>query len=229
MFLPLSAGKRVYPGFPWATFCLVALNAAVYGLEMWLRYGVGREALADLIGMWGFTPAAVAAGSGGRAFTAFTALFLHGGLGHVFFNLIFLAVFGPPLEELMGGMRFTLFYVLCGLMGSALTLFMDPASPRPHIGASGAVAGALGAFLLLFPRRRIQTLILAFIPMRLPAWLLLGGWLLNQLLLGQAVLDAGVNFSRIAVWSHLGGFAAGLALAGLFLRPDVVFNRRPAV
>lgn len=228
MFIPLSAGRRTYPGFPWATLLIVALNAAVYAWEMWLRYSAGRGALVELIEAWGFTPAQVAAGAGERALTALVSMYLHGNLGHVFFNLLFLWVFGPPLEELMGSVRFAGFYTLCGLLGHALTLLLDGASRYPHIGASGAVAGVLGAFLLLLPGRRIYTLILVFIPMRLPAWLLLGGWLVNQAFLGQAVLDAGVNFSRIAVWSHLGGFVAGLALAALFLRPDVLFNRRAA-
>jgi membrane associated rhomboid family serine protease len=145
--------------------------------------------------------------------------------------MLFLWVFGPLVEELTGSARFLVFYHLSGLVGAALTLLLDRASPIPHIGASGAVAGVMGAFLLLYPGQRVRTLVFVGIPFwpRLPAWLLLGIWVISQATLGQAVLSAGINYSGIGVWAHLGGFAGGLALVMLFIRPDVLFNRRAAV
>ncbi len=231
MFLPLSAGRRAYPGLPWATLAILLVNGAAFAWEAWLLLGGGGSALPTFIQVWGFTPQAVLAQQGGRALTAFTSMYLHGSPGHIFFNLLFLWVFAPLVEELTGAWRFLAFYHLTGLLGAALTLLLDGSSASPHIGASGAVAGVLGAFLLLYPGQRVRTLIFIGLPLwpRLPAWLLLGAWLVDQAALGQMVLNVGGNYTGIGVWAHLGGFAGGLALVTLFLRPDVLFNRRGAV
>lgn len=231
MLIPLSAGRRAYPGLPWGTLLLIALNVLVFAGEAWLRFGVGGPALEALVSTWGFTPGLASTGSGAGALTALTSMFLHGGPSHIFFNLIFLWAFAPRVEEVTGTARFLLFYTVAGLLGALLTLILDPASLSPHIGASGAVAGVMGAFLLLYPGQRVRTLVFVGLPFwpRLPAWLLLGAWVLQEAVLGQAVLDAGVNFTGVGVWAHLGGFAGGLALITFCVRPDVLFNRRRAV
>jgi membrane associated rhomboid family serine protease len=231
MFLPLSAGQRTFPGRAWAAITIVLVNLLAFAWEVWLRFGLDGSALPRMIEVWGFTPWLVSQGMGERALTALSSMYLHGGPSHIFFNMLFLWVFAPPIEELTGSARFFLFYTLAGLLGAALTLLLDGNSLSPHIGASGAVAGVMGAFLLLYPGRRVRTLVFIGIPFwpRLPAWLLLGAWVVQEAIAGQAVLDAGVNFTGVGVWAHLGGFAGGLALVTLFLRPDVMFNRRGLV
>ncbi|MCI0556934.1 MAG: rhomboid family intramembrane serine protease, partial [Nitrososphaera sp.] len=114
-----------------------------------------------------------------------------------------------------------------GLMGSALTLLLDAQSLIPGIGASGAIAGVMGAFLLLYPSRRVRTLVfllLVFV-INIPAWILLGWWILQQAVLGQFVLNYGENLTGIGVWAHIGGFIGGIVLVWLFLRQEVMFNR----
>jgi membrane associated rhomboid family serine protease len=228
MFIPLSAGKRMYGTLPWATMVIVALNLLAFIWEAWLWGTQGRAGLAfGAFWPWGFVPGWVLQQEGKRALTAFTSMYLHADPGHIFFNMLFLWVFGPLVEDLMGAARFFVFYHLAGLVGAALTLLLD-ASTIPNIGASGAVAGVMGAFLLLYPGQRVRTLLLIPIPLwpRLPAWIVLGGWILNQAALGQAVLELGYNDTGIGVWAHLGGFVGGLALASLMLKPHVVFNRQ---
>ena len=226
MFIPLSAGKRSYPGQSWATILIILINLLVFAWEVWLAFGAGGRAWIDFVWRWGFTPGFITQGVGPRALTAVTSMYMHAGPSHIFFNMLFLWAFAPLLEEQTGSWRFFVFYTLCGLLGSVLPLLLDGASLRPGIGASGAVAGVMGGFLLLYPGQRVRTLVFVGLPFwpRLPAWLLLGLWVL-----GQAVLDAGYNFSSIGVWAHLGGFAGGLLLVTAFLRPDVIFNRRGAI
>lgn len=230
MFIPLSGGPRHYAGWPWATLLIVALNVAVFGGEVWILSTAGGRVLSQVIYEWGFTPALVRDQVGWRGLTALTSMYLHGSLGHIFFNLVFLWAFAPLVEEQTGSVRFLMFYTLAGLCGAVLTFFLDP-TPVPNIGASGAVAGVMGAFLLLYPGRRVRTLVFVGFPFwpRLPAWLLLGAWVLQAAVAGQAVLDAGFNNTGIGVWAHLGGFAGGLLVILLFLRPDVLFNRRGVV
>jgi membrane associated rhomboid family serine protease len=231
MFFPLSAGKRAYGTYPWATLAIITLNTFVFAWEAWLWATQGRLGLAlGAFWSWGFVPGAVLAQEGPRALTAFTAMYLHGDPGHIFFNMLYFWVFGPLVEDLMGSARFAVFYHLAGLCGAALTLMLDPVL-IPNIGASGAVAGVMGAFLLLYPGQRVRTLLLIPIPLwpRLPAWLVLGGWIVNQAAMGQAVLELGYNDTGIGVWAHLGGFVGGLLLASLMLKPEVVFNRQGVV
>lgn len=231
MFIPLSAGKRTYPGLPWATLLIFSVNISVFFWELWLNFNFGEDALWQAIRTWGFTPGLIDAGVGPRAFTALSSMFMHGSLSHIFFNLLFFAVFAPPVEELTGSWRFLTFYLCAGMCGNALTLLLDRASLIPGIGASGAIAGVMGAFLLVYPGRRVRTLLFVGVPLwpRVPAWVLLGLWILDQAVAAQAVIDIGFNFTGIGIWAHLGGFAGGLLLVTLFLRPDVLFNRRGAV
>lgn len=146
-----------------------------------------------------------------------TSQFLHGGLAHIASNMIFLWVFGPPLENRMGARRFFVFYVLCGIAASQAQVVAHLSSTTPMIGASGAIAGVLGAYLLLYPRSRVILMVPIFIIpyfFELPAVLFLGVWFLMQLsfgLLGQT------QEGGVAWWAHVGGFVAGLGLLFVFL------------
>ena len=138
-------------------------------------------------------------------FTPLSAMFLHGSLFHMVGNLLYLWVFGTPVEDLLGHARFALFYVACGLVAAAAHLASDPASYVPTLGASGAISGLLGAYAISYPSSRLRLL---WPRIRVPAFLFLGLWIALQVFFGIRARDAGV-----AWWAHVGGFAAGMALA----------------
>lgn len=145
-----------------------------------------------------------------------TSLFMHGGWLHLGGNMLYLWIFGDNVEDKLGHIRFLVFYLLCGIAASALHIFLEPTSTVPTIGASGAISGILGAYILMFPKARILTLIPIFIFIKiveLPAYIILGLWFILQffngmLSLGYATAGAG----GIAWWAHIGGFIAGLLL-----------------
>ncbi len=227
MFIPLTTGRKVYTAFPIATAVIVLINLIFFGWENWLFFGQGGEAWYAAVRTLGFTPGDLVRQVGWGGVTAFSSMYLHGGPSHFFFNMLYLWVFGPAVEDLTGSARFFLFYTLAGLMGSALTLLLDAESLIPGIGASGAIAGVMGAFLLLYPSRRVRTLVfllLVFV-INIPAWILLGWWILQQAVLGQFILNYGENLTGIGVWAHIGGFIGGIVLVWLFLRQEVMFNR----
>jgi membrane associated rhomboid family serine protease len=155
--------------------------------------------------------------------TPFTSMFLHGGWMHLLGNALFLWVFGNNVEDSMGRFRFIIFYLLCGLAAAAAQVFQSPASPVPMIGASGAISGVLGGYLVLYPRVPVNVLIPIFIfiqIVKLPAYLVLLIWIGMQLLNASTGLETGV-----AVWAHIGGFVAGLVLVKPF-ESDVLVKER---
>lgn len=161
------------------------------------------------------------------------AMFLHGGWGHLLGNMLFLWVFGNNVEDVMGASRFLGFYLLCGLAAAAAHVAVAPASPVPAVGASGAISGVMGAYLMLFPRVRVRMLF-PYIPpvwflrvIPLPAWLVLLWWFALQLLTGLPQLARlGEPSGGIAVWAHVGGFLAGVLLIRGFVREDRMEERR---
>ncbi|MCK6548660.1 rhomboid family intramembrane serine protease [Myxococcota bacterium] len=168
--------------------------------------------------------------------TLVTSMFLHGGWGHLLMNALVLWVFGNNVEDAMGRLRFVAFYVMCGLAAAAAQIAVDPASPVPMVGASGAIAGVLGGYLVLYPRARVNTLVFVFV-MQVPAWAFLVYWFVGQLALGlpQLVAVRPDVSSGVAVWAHIGGFAAGVLLVKLFEnrrlhdeRERIGFRLRPA-
>lgn len=154
-------------------------------------------------------------------FTPVTSMFLHGGWGHIIGNCLFLWVFGNNVEDSMGRLRFIVFYLVCGLAAAAAQVAIDPASPVPMVGASGAISGVMGAYLVLYPKVRVNMLFIFFIIIRiipLPAWLVLIWWFGLQLLSGLpqlSPLNPEVS-EGVAVWAHIGGFVAGVVLIKLF-------------
>jgi len=157
-------------------------------------------------------------------FTPLTSMFLHGGWGHILGNALFFWVFGNNIEDSMGPGRFLGFYLLCGLIAAATQILVQPASPVPTVGASGAISGVLGAYLLLYPRARVNTLIFFFI-VSLPAWLLLIWWFGMQVIAAYMTpLRADVS-SGVAVWAHIGGFVSGMLLVKVFSNPRLVAQR----
>jgi len=153
--------------------------------------------------------------------SAFTAMFLHGGWFHLLGNMLFLWIFGNNVEDRMGRLRYALFYLICGVIAGLTQLATDPSSGIPNIGASGAIAGVLGAYLVLYPRARVLTaitLLVFFAIVEVPAVLLLGAWFLLQVLEGSAGLVDAASTGGVANFAHIGGFVAGLVLVWLFVR-----------
>jgi membrane associated rhomboid family serine protease len=158
--------------------------------------------------------------------TPVISMFLHGSWMHLIVNALFLWVFGNNIEDVMGWGRFLAFYLVCGVAAAVAHVLVDPSSPVPTVGASGAVSGMMGAYLVLFPRVRVRMLFLIFI-VPLPAWLVLAWWFGLQVLEGLPGLSqAGDITGGTAVWAHVGGFIAGALLIRAFERPDLVEQRR---
>jgi membrane associated rhomboid family serine protease len=163
--------------------------------------------------------------------TLFTSMFLHGGWAHILGNMIFLWVFGDNVENSMGHIRYLIFYLLCGLGANGLEIYTAQASHTPGLGASGAIAGVLAAYLLMYPSSRIGTLLtIAFIPIpvRLPAWVLIGFWFVLQLFDGLATLSSQATQATggVAYWAHVGGFITGAVLIWFFRHPQRVDDLR---
>ena len=156
-----------------------------------------------------------------NTFTPLTSMFLHGSWMHLLGNALFFWVFGNNIEDSMGKVRFLVFYILCGLAAAATHIYFQPGSPVPTVGASGAISGTLGAYLLLYPKVRVRYLIWFIFLIRIvsvPAWLVLIYWFAVQVLTGLPELnrlDAEVS-GGVAVWAHVGGFVAGMLLVKLF-------------
>jgi membrane associated rhomboid family serine protease len=150
-----------------------------------------------------------------------SSMFLHGGWAHILGNMWFLYLFGDNVEDRMGHVRFLVFYLLSGLSAGAIHYWTNIHSTLPTIGASGAIAGVMGAYFVLYPRSRIITLVpIFFYPLflEIPAILFLFFWFLTQILSGSLALASGESFGGIAWWAHAGGFAAGIVLQFLFVR-----------
>jgi membrane associated rhomboid family serine protease len=156
-----------------------------------------------------------------------THMFLHGSWMHLLGNMWFLWLFGNNVEDSMGRLRFIGFYLLCGLAAAAAQIITSPSSAIPMVGASGAISGVMGGYLLLYPTVRVYTLVVLgfFITsMALPAWVMLGYWFLIQFVSGW--VSFGGEGGGVAFWAHIGGFAAGLALVKLFARSDYVAEHK---
>ena len=191
-------------GTPWVTWTLIALNVGIFA--SYFALFTNDLALANFFYRWGLVPRA--------AFpeTFLTSMFLHGGIMHLAGNMLFLWVFGDNLEDQMGHIGFLVFYFACGLAAAFAQVASDPDSIVPMVGASGAIAGVMGGYLLLFPKARVDILIILIIVFRIipvPAWLVLGAWFGIQLIQGSMIPTEG---GGVAYWAHAGGFAAGLIL-----------------
>jgi membrane associated rhomboid family serine protease len=156
--------------------------------------------------------------------TLLTSMFLHGGWMHLIGNMLYLWIFGNNVEDVMGHVKFVIFYVACGILAAMSHALTDPTSGIPMVGASGAISGVLGAYLLLYPRAQVLVVIPLGIFMKtmyVPAGFVLGFWFVLQLLSGGMSLGQGGG--GVAFFAHVGGFVAGMALIGLFKRPEVRF------
>lgn len=195
---------------PHLTRILITANVLIYFLA-W------TSEPAEAAFKYGMTPAIVLQGK--QLYTVFTSMFIHGGIAHLAANMLYLHIFGDNVEDNFGHIRFLFFYILCGLVADATHIFTTTDLMITTIGASGAISGVLGAYLLLYPRARVLSLVFAgwIFVARIPAILFLGFWFLFQLFSGTLVLASEVS-SGVAYWAHIGGFVAGLILVPFFKR-----------
>jgi membrane associated rhomboid family serine protease len=191
---------------PLVTYSIIALNVAVF-LFMYL---IPVTELDNLVAKYAFIPKDII--SGKHYYTLFTSMFIHGGLGHIFSNMIFLNVFGDNMEAAFGRIKYLLFYLVCGVAASLLQIFVDPASSIPNLGASGAIAGLLGGYLVLFPKHKIDVLIplgFYFREASVSASFMLVYWIIFQFISGFGSLGIG---GGVAYFAHIGGFICGICI-----------------
>jgi membrane associated rhomboid family serine protease len=203
--------------FPIITILLIAVNIIVFFYQ--LSLGIKLE---GFLYSFSVIPNQIYQALHSEVFRPFvfitlvTSLFMHGGWLHLGGNMLYLWVFGDNVEDKLGHIRFLFFYLLCGISASALHIYLEPASNVPTIGASGAISGILGAYILMFPRARVLTLIPIFIFIQiaeLPAYIILGIWFILQFINGMLSLGfINSGMGEVAWWAHVGGFIAGILL-----------------
>jgi len=211
------------------TFLLIAANAIV-----WLYQVSLGDAATDFVYAYAVIPfrfLELFPRDPVELLTPVFAMFLHGGWLHILGNMLYLYIFGDNVEDMLGPGRFLLFYIACGILSFATQILLQAHSMVPNVGASGAIAGVLGAYFILFPRARVLTLIPLFIffPLvEIPAFFFLGIWFLIQFLSGAASLGRSSALSGgVAWWAHIGGFVAGIVLLKILLPGDAA--RRPTI
>jgi membrane associated rhomboid family serine protease len=224
----LPIGDDPYEGGPppLVTIGLVALNVLFFVVELMQP---SEGALQSFIQAWGVVPHEYSAGRDLPPSIPFpfwttlvTSMFLHGGWAHLGGNMLYLWIFGDNLEKRMGHLRFLVFYLICGLAAGLAHVLTNARSDMPTVGASGAISGVLGGYLVLFPRNRVRVLSRGGI-VYVPAWVMLGFWILIQFISGAASISNTAETGGVAYMAHVGGFVAGLVLVSFFagrrLRP----------
>ncbi|MCB0570564.1 MAG: rhomboid family intramembrane serine protease [Phaeodactylibacter sp.] len=207
MFFPIGDDQVKGGHFPLFSYALLVLNIVVF----WVQ----TQSPGMMVDTWGAVPAEVVQGK--NLITLLTSMFLHGSLLHILGNMLFLWVFADNIEATIGNGRFLVFYLLGGLAAQAGHIFFNPGSIVPTIGASGAIAAVMGAYLVMFPSSRVKVWFF-FLIFRVPAILFLGFWIILQWMNGTASLEVTTASSGgTAWWAHIGGFAFGAA-AGLYFR-----------
>lgn len=214
---------------PYVTYLLIAINIVVFLYE----FSLPEPLLTAFFQRWAVVPAELTRSfhypsgfAGAKAaewFTLITSQFLHAGIAHVGGNMLYLWIFGNNLEEQLGRVRFLLFYLACGVLAALAQWYFAPMSEIPSLGASGAIAGVMGAYILRYPRVSILTLIplgIFITTIRIPAFIFLGIWFVQQAFYGVASLEVTTNIGMesggIAYWAHAGGFVVGAILGPLF-------------
>lgn len=218
--LPIRDDQPRY-STPWVTRFLIVMNLLIYLFEATLD----PRSLNTLVRQFAVVPshlAALLAGSPKYSLAAvvvpfFTSLFLHASWMHVLGNMWFLWIFGDNVEDYLGHFKYLVFYLLCGLIAMSTQVAVDIHSTVPALGASGAIAGVLGAYFVLYPRARVLTWFFVFV-MWVPAWIILGYWFLLNFLSGTATVLAVQSHSMggVAFWAHVGGFVSGALLVKVF-------------
>ena len=196
---------------PYVTYCIIGINALIFVLQF--NLGISDpSAEKAFIYRFGFIPADFS------LITLFTSMFLHGGISHIMGNMWFLWVFGDNVEGVLGHLKYAIFYLMCGLAATISQLLINPNSTIPMVGASGAIAGVLGMYMIRFPHARVHVfafIIIFFTTFRVPAMFVLGFWFFNQLTNGFGSLGFDTT-GGVAWFAHIGGFIAGVMLNQAF-------------
>ena len=196
---------------PYVTYCIIGINALIFVMQF--NLGISDpSAEKAFIYRFGFIPADFS------LITIFTSMFLHGGISHIMGNMWFLWVFGDNVEGVLGHLKYAIFYLMCGLAATISQLLINPNSTIPMVGASGAIAGVLGMYMIRFPHARVHVfafIIIFFTTFRVPAMFVLGFWFFNQLTNGFGSLGFDTT-GGVAWFAHIGGFIAGVMLNQAF-------------
>lgn len=218
--IPISDEGGRIKRFPIVTVTIIALNIVVFLYE---EFGLSDRQLQQFVMQFGVVPLEITRGQDRPPllppglpieFTILSSMFMHGGWLHIIGNMLYLWVFGDNIEDAMSPLGFLVFYVVCGAAAALSHILLDPNSTVPTIGASGAVAGVLGGYLLLHPANRVNCLLILWIFIRviqLPAFVVLGFWFIMQLFSGVGSIGA-EEVGGVAYWAHVGGFVAGFIL-----------------
>jgi membrane associated rhomboid family serine protease len=215
--------------FPYVTIGIIVINVLIFLYELSLGSGLGK-----FIMKFGVVPLKVSYYSQASDLTFIStffpfisSMFLHGGFIHLIGNMWFLWIFGDNIEDKLGHFKFIAFYFLCGIIASSVHVFFNNQSNVPCVGASGAIAGVLGAYMVTFPRARVVTIVPLFVfiqVMELPAIVVLGFWFVIQFFNGAAAITASASGAGVAWWAHIGGFAAGVIILYIM---RIFFVRKP--
>jgi membrane associated rhomboid family serine protease len=204
---PIGDDNSARRSLPVVTWALIALNVAFFFLEL-----NGGD---QFILRWAFVPRRFLANPGDNFLTIFTSMFMHGGWVHLGGNMLYLWIFGDNVEDRFGRLKFLVFYLLCGIAATFAQMAFNSGSNVPNLGASGAIAGALGAYILLFPGARVRVLMgRSVVPV--PALVVIGLWIVLQFVSGIGSIGNTADTGGIAYMAHIGGFAAGFVLTLLF-------------
>ena len=204
---PVGDDNSQRRNFPVVTPALIGINVLVFLAEL-----AGGD---QFIANWAFIPSRFSEEPGANAVTIFSAMFMHGGWMHLFGNMLFLWIFGDNVEDRLGHIKFLIFYLLAGIAATFAQYVYSPESGIPNVGASGAIAGVLGAYILMFPQSRVNVLLGRQV-VAMPAFVVLGLWIVFQLISGVGTIaytDESADVGGIAYMAHSGGFVAGLAMA----------------
>ena len=203
---PIGDDNTARRSLPVVTYCLIALNLAFFVLQL-----NGGEAF---LRQWAFVPARFARDPAADWPTVFSAMFMHGGWLHLGGNMLYLWIFGDNVEDVFGPLKFLAFYLVCGIAATFAQYYVNAGSRIPNVGASGAIAGVLGGYLILFPHSRVRVLVYNQI-VSMPALAVLGFWIVLQFLSYAGTLGQTQDVGGVAFMAHIGGFVAGLLLTFL--------------
>ena len=205
--LPIGDDDSTRRTVPLVTYALIVLNVLFFFVEL-----AGGEAF---IQKWAFVPSRFLANPGADFLTLFTSMFMHAGWVHLGGNMLYLWIFGDNVEDRFGHLKYLIFYLLCGLAATFAQLAFNSGSDIPNLGASGAIAGVLGSYILLFPGKQIKVLLGSSVA-SVSALIVIGGWIVLQFFSGVASISSTADTGGVAFMAHIGGFVAGFLLTFLF-------------
>lgn len=205
--MPLGDDNSSRGTIPFVTYALIVMNFLFFFLEL-----AGGE---EFITQWAFVPSRFLAYPAANFITIFTAMFMHAGWAHILGNMLYLWIFGDNVEDNFGKIKFIVFYLACGIAATFAQLVVNPGSTVPNLGASGAIAGILGAYILLWPQGKINVLVGRSVT-QMPALIVIGFWFLLQFVSGIGSLSTTETGDGVAYMAHIGGFLFGLLMALIF-------------